>query len=145
MLDKDRILAKIDEVGSYLKEIKSCLPSDFQDYMDSNEGRRACERLLQISIECVIDICSLLVKGLKLGAPSDEDDIVNKLEKEKIISKNMSKTLKTMKGFRNILVHRYAEVDDELVFQFLKNSLGDFSKFKKVVLETLKAGTENKI
>jgi len=138
MLDEERILVKIDEMESYLEEIKEFIPKDFEEYTDSRESRRVCERLLQISIECVIDICSLLVKGLKLGAPSDEDDLFQKLKKKKAISGRMLDVLKGMKGFRNILVHRYAEVDDELVFKFLKRNLKDFQAFKKEVLNSLK-------
>jgi len=138
MLDEERILVKIDEMESYLEEIKEFIPKDFGEYTDSRESRRVCERLLQISIECVIDICSLLVKGLKLGAPSDEDDLFQKLKKKKAISGRMLDVLKGMKGFRNILVHRYAEVDDELVFKFLKRNLKDFQAFKKEVLNSLK-------
>ena len=39
-----------------------------------------------------------------------------------------------MKGFRNILVHRYSEVDDELVFIFLSKNLKDFNEFKKSII-----------
>ncbi|MBL7160439.1 MAG: DUF86 domain-containing protein [Candidatus Aenigmarchaeota archaeon] len=138
MLDEERILSKIDEINSYLEEMKDFIPKSFEDYMNSSENRRVCERLLQISIECVIDICSLMVKGLKLGAPSDEDDLFQKLKRKKIVSSKTLGLLKGMKGFRNILVHRYAEVDDELVFQFLKSNLGDFSAFKKEILNSLK-------
>jgi uncharacterized protein YutE (UPF0331/DUF86 family) len=93
--------------------------------------------LLQISIECIIDICTLLVKELKLGLPSEEEDLFEKLEKEGIIDLTMKNTLKRMKGFRNILVHRYAEVDDELVFENLDN-IKDFIKFRDQILNLLK-------
>ncbi|MBI4170406.1 MAG: hypothetical protein HY514_01835 [Candidatus Aenigmarchaeota archaeon] len=41
-------------------------------------------------------------------------------------------------------MHRYAEVDDELVFQFLENNLKDFSLFRKEVLHFLKSHKQNK-
>jgi uncharacterized protein YutE (UPF0331/DUF86 family) len=44
----------------------------------------------------------------------------------------MKEKLKTMRGFRNILVHRYAEVDDELVFDNLRN-INDFKEFRKEI------------
>ncbi len=40
-----------------------------------------------------------------------------------------------------MIVHRYGEVDDELVFQNLKHSLSDFETFKKEILEFLKSKT----
>ncbi len=137
-MDEERILKKLDEIDSYLKEINGFIPKNLEDYMNSIEKKRVCERLLQISIECVLDVCSLMEKGLKLGAPSDEDDVFQKLKNKNVISNKIFSKLKIMKGFRNILVHRYADVDDELVFNFLKRDIKDFSSFKKEVLSFLR-------
>ena len=136
-MDKKRILSKIDELNSYLDEIEKIKPSTFGEYKNSIEKKRANERLLQILIETIIDICNILVSGLKLGLPSDEDEVIKKLEKKKIISKEMSEILKDMKGFRNILVHKYGAVDDELVFEMLSERLNDFNKFKEEVLSKI--------
>ena len=106
MLDKDRILSKIDELRSYLRELRSIAPKDYLVYVSNLEKKRACERLLQIMIECVIDICLLLVKGLELGLPSEESDLFKKLKEARVIDEEMEEKLKRMKGFRNILVHR---------------------------------------
>jgi len=38
-------------------------------------------------------------------------------------------------SFRNILVHYYEKVEDEVVFSIFKNKLGDFFLFKKSILE----------
>ena len=137
-MDKEKILSKIDEIDNYLEELASIKPLDFKEYQNSIKDKRACERLLQISIESVIDICNILTSGLKLGLPSDEEDMFNKLEKKNILSKKMSKILKYMKGFRNILVHKYGVVDNELVFELLSERLEDFEEFKKEILRFLK-------
>lgn len=47
--------------------------------------------------------------------------------------------LRQMRGFRNILVHEYASVDDELVFKYVKTRQGDFEDFKEAVLKALKS------
>ena len=73
MVDRERILAKIDQLNRYLNELRQILPNNFEDYRKI-EKRRACERLLQVSIQCVIGICGLMVTGLRLGLPAEEDD-----------------------------------------------------------------------
>lgn len=75
---------------------------------------------MHILIECTIDICTLIVKGLRLGLPAEEEDVFEKLRGKEIISKKMQRKLKTMRGFRNILVHTYSGIDDRLVFENLK-------------------------
>lgn len=137
MLDRERILAKVDELDGYVKELQAIAPQSFTEYRRI-EKKRACERLLQIAVECVIDVCNLFVSGLRLGLPAEEDDLFEKLEQAGILSPRMKETVKEMKGFRNILVHEYGRIDDEIVYQATKTRLGDFADFKREVLEALK-------
>jgi len=137
MLDRDRILIKIDQLERYLKELREILPADFTGYQKI-EKRRACERLLQVSIEAVIDICHLLVAGLRLGIAAEEDDLFEKLKEAGIISLKTTEVLKEMKGFRNILVHEYARIDDKIVYEIARTRLADFEAFKQQILQYLK-------
>lgn len=136
MLDRERLLAKMDVLDGYLKELREILPSSFEGYKKI-EKRRACERLLQVSIECVIDICGLVVTGLRLGLPAEEDDLFEKLEQAGIISSSRKESLKKMKAFRNILVHEYGHIDDMIVYEVLQNNLNDFEIFKREILQTI--------
>ena len=138
MIDRERILGKVAELDSYLSELRQILPKSFDEYVRSIEKRRACERLLQIAVEAAIDICAMLVQGLRLGLPAEEDDVFEKLAQHGVLSQKMVETLRRMKGFRNILVHEYGRVDDRIVFDVAVNRLGDFEDFKREVLEALK-------
>ncbi|MBN2042390.1 MAG: DUF86 domain-containing protein [Candidatus Aenigmarchaeota archaeon] len=138
MLDKERILAKIDEMEGYSGELKGIIPDNYESYERSIEKKRACERLLHISVECVIDICNMVVVGMKMGLPDSEVDIFEKLEKNKIISRKVSDKLKKMRAFRNVLVHRYGHTDDRTIFDLLKNKLSDFREFSDEILKYLK-------
>ena len=137
MLDKERVLAKIDELEGYLRELEQVKPASLEEYKKI-EKKRSSERLLQLSIECMIDICALMVTGLRLGLPSEEDDLFERLEQAGIISPLMKETLRKMKAFRNILVHEYGRIDDQLVYELLQNKLGDFDTFKREILEAIR-------
>jgi len=39
MLDKNRILSKLDELGSYLMELEEVAPKNFEEYVGSIERR----------------------------------------------------------------------------------------------------------
>ena len=136
-MDEKRILSKIDELDSYLDELDKIKPSSFEEYESSIKDKRAVERLFQIMIETVLDICNIIISDLKLGLPSDEDEVFKKLLEKKIISKEITSILKEMKSFRNILVHKYGKVDDEKVFENLEK-LEDFDKFKEEILIFIK-------
>ena len=136
MVDRERILAKIDELDGYIRDLQTIAPRDLTTYRQI-EKKRACERLLQIAVECVIDICNLLVSGLRLGLPAEEDDLFEKLAQAGLLSLRMKETVRRMKGFRNILVHEYGAVNDTIVYQAVTTGLGDFAEFKKEILTAL--------
>ncbi|MGQ0811994.1 MAG: type VII toxin-antitoxin system HepT family RNase toxin [Nitrospiraceae bacterium] len=138
MLDRERILAKLDQLESDLGELRQIIPESFAEYMGKLEKRRACERVLQISIECMIDICGLIVAGLRLGLPAEEEDVFEKLEQAKLMSPAMLMTLRSMRGFRNILVHEYGGIDNSIVFKIATTKLQDLSTFQSEVLRVLR-------
>lgn len=45
----------------------------------------------------------------------------------------MRQKLKAMKGFRNIVVHRYGAIDDARAFSLLKEHIGNFALFRQEV------------
>ncbi len=137
MVDRERVLARLDELEALLRELRSIAPVRFDEYLGI-EKRRACERLLQIAIEAGIDTCALLVTGLRLGLPADEDDLFEKLARRGVVSSTMAETLRRMKGLRNLLVHEYGRINDQIVFETVRQRLGDFDAFRGEVLAFLR-------
>lgn len=93
---------------------------------------------LEFIIEDVIDVCNILNSDLSLGIPSDEDSIIKNLEDKKIISEELAEKIIQMKGFRNILVHRYGKINDKESFETIKENLNDFKIFKEEIVNFLK-------
>ena len=136
MLDRDRILVKLGELDGYLKELATVAPRTFAEYRRIDK-KRACERLLQICVESVVDVCHLFVRGLDLGLPAEEDDVFVKLEQAAVVSPELAALLRRMKGFRNILVHEYGAVDDEIVYETLLTAERDFTRFRREITDAL--------
>ena len=137
MVERERLLAKLEEIDAYVRELRTVAPAGFDDYREART-KRACERLLQIAIEAVIDVCGMLVKGLRLGLPAEEDDLFEKLAAGGVIPVPMAGTLQRMRRFRNVLVHEYVRVDDALALDVIQHRLGDFEDFKRAVLAFLR-------
>jgi len=72
-----------------------------------------------------------------LGLPAEEDDLFKKLLDARILSEEMGETLREMKGFRNILVHEYARVNDRLVYEAVRTKEEDFHSFQMGVVAYL--------
>ncbi len=94
---------------------------------------------MKFCIENVFDICAIINTDLELGVPRDDEDIIVNLVKNEILSEEIREKLKGMKGFRNIVVHRYGAIDDKLAFEILKENSGDFYAFTKRIEEFMGA------
>ena len=136
---KHRVLVKLDEMDRYLHELEELMPSSEEEYVQDLKTKRACEKTVQLAIETVIDMTQMIVSDNRLGVPKSEDDLIDILETKKIISKELFAKVKEMKGFRNILIHKYGEVDDALVYQFLTEEIDDFVLFKREIQEYLRS------
>jgi uncharacterized protein YutE (UPF0331/DUF86 family) len=137
-LDRERVLIKIDQLDGYLRELSTIAPRTRAEYTGT-EKKRACERLLQLSVEVVIDVCAILVAGLRLGLPAEEDDLIRRLAESGVLSSELADTVREMRAFRNVLVHEYARIDDELVFEAISRRDVDFVSFRQEVLDFLQA------
>ncbi len=73
----------------------------------------------------MIDICAILINIYKLGVPANEDNIFDLLIGK---LKNIE-NLKDMKKFRNVIVHKYGEIDNQIVFRYATEKMEDFNKF----------------
>jgi uncharacterized protein YutE (UPF0331/DUF86 family) len=100
--------------------------------------RRACEKTIESAIESMIDAAAIIVSSERLGLPTDEESIFDLLIEHNVIPETVAQKAKELKGFRNILIHRYADVDDELVYQHLRYRLSDFEAFREAVESFLK-------
>ena len=99
---------------------------------------------IEFAIEGILDICSVINADLGLGAPEIEDNILKNLETKKILSKKIVSIIQDMKKFRNLLVHRYGEVNDEIAFETISERLSDFDLIIKEIENVLKKYNGNR-
>lgn len=121
--ERKRILAKLDEMSKYVKELREMIPPE-EEYSKGLVRKRGCEKTVELAIDSLIDVAAMIVSSQKLGLPESEENIIDLLVGGKVITLQLGKKLKEMKGFRNILVHKYGKKDDSLVYKFLALELG---------------------
>jgi len=127
-------LAKLRQYQRYLKELKA---STIEEFTSDFKISGAAERYLQVAIECVIDVGNEIISSLQLQRPERYRDIPYILAQAKIIPKDHAETIALMIGFRNLLVHDYATINLDLVYEFLQTKLQDFENFIKYIVKWL--------
>ncbi len=59
------------------------------------------------------------------------------LSQQRVLDPNLALRLEDMAGFRNLLVHRYGDVDNLRVLDIIKNDLDDVLLFEKEIIQFL--------
>ena len=128
-----RIKDKLKELEKLVVEFENIIPQYFQEYEKDNIIKAACERYFERVSESIFDICKLLIKNEGVTIKDNEAETLFSL---KIIGVVFKDKLKRIKGMRNLIIHQYGEVDDELMFESIKNKLlKDTKEFIELVNE----------
>ena len=134
----DLIQSKIEKIKDSLRFVEENLPSSAEQLEDSRLIKNALYKEVEFAIELVLDICSLINAGLRLGVPETEENILTNLENKKVFDKKIIPLIREMKRFRNYLVHKYGDIDDSKVYKDIKEGLKDFELIIKEVEKFLR-------
>ncbi len=131
-----RIDDKIVEIENYLEELYKIFPDNFEEYKQNMEKRLACERLFEKIIGAIMDLAFIIIKEKSFKIPEVEKESFDILSKENIITEELSNKLQDAKSMRNLIVHEYGKIDDQLVFEAIRDELyGDIQNFIKKIKE----------
>ncbi len=137
MLDTEGIQARLDKLDEYSQILKELRGSAQSIFLTDYHLYGLAERYLQLSIECVLDIGTMLVTGLGLRRPERHQDVIQILIEAGVLSPELGARLTGIAGFRNILVHEYLQIDRNLVYQKLQEGVTDFEDFAAEVVRFL--------
>ncbi len=122
----ERILA---DIKSNVRALRDANDISWEVYRTDVRNRRFVERSLHIMIEAVIDVAQHIVSDEKLREPANYKDTFAVLAENKIVSIDNLKIYEKMAAFRNLIVHYYERIDDEVIFGIFKKHLNDFETF----------------
>jgi uncharacterized protein YutE (UPF0331/DUF86 family) len=80
------------------------------------------------AIESCIDIAQHICAAEGWGPPADNGDAMRLLGSHKVLTSDLADALRKAVGFRNVLVHKYIQVSDDIVTARLQD-LGDLERF----------------
>jgi len=105
----------------------------YADYISDTRLRKAIERTLHVAIEICLDIGRRLIATEGFRYPSDNQDVFRVLNEVEILPATLLPALVEMARFRNLIVHDYAQINNERVYHILQTRLGDFAAFAQAI------------
>lgn len=121
--------------------------SDVVDFLESEavaeDSVRAQRRWLDsikynfvVAIECCVDVGQHLCAVQGWGPPATNADTFRLLAAHGVLDDDLANRMARASGFRNVLVHEYVQVRDDLVVANLART-GDLRGFVRVVADWL--------
>ena len=138
------IKSKLKIIEENIDLVQKNFPNKLEEFRSLDLIKDGIYKRIEASIQEIIKICSIINSDFKLGIPSNRDEIISTLEEKEIISKELSAKIKKMKSFRNFLVHRYGQIQDEIAYEDIKNGFDVFILFKKEILKLIENLNEKK-
>lgn len=92
---------------------------------------------LQTSIEAIMDLTAMLVKDLGIQVKDDISNI-SEIVKKKNLEPELIEQLKKVNGLRNILVHHYYDIDEQIILDSIdevKDLLFQWLDIVEVILD----------
>ncbi|SPF46969.1 putative toxin-antitoxin system, antitoxin component [Syntrophobacter sp. SbD1] len=135
MVDKELVSRKLSRIRMYVDALRRAEDINWEKYRSDLRTRAFVERYVHLAIEEVIDVANHFVSFYKWREPTSYRDLFSILREYGVIPEDHLLTFQTMASFRNMLVHRYEAIDDELVFGIFIKHLGDFDLFIRLVTD----------
>ena len=110
-----------------LNEIKEWNITQYSDFKNSSLKINAVERALTVCVEIMIDVSERILAMEKM--PPRNSSIENFQELEKLNIIQSYDKYADMIRFRNFVVHRYENIDTEILFNIITKKINDFSAF----------------
>lgn len=129
MIMNRTVTRKLQELEECIRQLRKLQGYSYDEVADDMEKIWAIERGIQVSIQIIIDVGNYILASIGENHVENYTDIFDKLGQHGVLPSEFALEIRGMAGFRNILVHRYTEVDLKRVYHVLQNRLDDFMKY----------------
>jgi uncharacterized protein YutE (UPF0331/DUF86 family) len=122
---------KIENILRFLEKQLSVYRT-YQDWEDVR-SMLALERIVQTSMDSVLDVGNDLIDGFIMRDPGSYEDIVDILLDEKVITESMSLQFKKLLPLRKMLVQDYLDLTHEELSTAFKENYEAFAAYPEAV------------
>jgi uncharacterized protein YutE (UPF0331/DUF86 family) len=125
MVDKAILVAKVAQIEKCLNRVKCKRPPSLEKFEADADSRDVVLFNLMQAIQGCIDLAAHVVSDEGYGMAGSTQEFFYLLQNNQVISPALTESMYKAVGFRNLIVHEYAKIDFEQVYQISTHSLRD--------------------
>ena len=126
-VDRDKIEEKLIYIDNQIQLFES------QQSWNTAIEKAALERIVQMTIEAILDVGNSMIDGFIMRDPGSYDDIIDIMEDEKVITEEMSTSIKRIIGFRKNLQQDYTTVPHGEILTTFHLELTSLKRFSSYI------------
>ena len=119
--------SKLRFLEQTLADLESWPLGDLAEFARNSLLRRAVERALQLAVESMIDVAERILAAQHLEPADTATQSLKRLQEIGVLKD--AGRYGEMVRFRNFIVHRYEQIEPQIVFRLAKGKLGCFRDF----------------
>ena len=137
MVDSDLILAKAGSVKSHLNRVFEKCNVDLVDFLNDIDRQESVLFNIQMAVQNCIDIAAHIISEEGFGVPGSTTEMFYLLEKNGYLKHDLTETMVKAVGFRNLIVHEYAKLELEQVYEIARSDINDLNEYLKTIIKKL--------
>ncbi len=135
MVDRNILVAKITTIEKCLNKVKGKRPSSFKLFEADDDSQDLVLFNLMQAIQGCTDLAAHIVSDEGYGMAGSMHEFFYLLCGRGIISVRLQESMIKAVGFRNLIVHEYAKLDLERVYEIATDGLNDLEEFIAVIIK----------
>lgn len=137
MVDAEVVADKLRYINAYTNDLKQIRGMPKTEYVEDIIVQRAVERTFMNLIQSCIDLAQHIRASEGLSPSGTAKNEIESLGNAGILSHDVQGQMEEAVGFRNILAHRYGDVNHGVVYAVLHDDLHWFDQFQQEVAQWL--------
>jgi len=134
-INKEYIESRVREINDATKTLKEITSKNFSEL---TEYEKLAARYLIIQlVEAASSICLHILINMYNEKPEGFPECFTRLGSRNLISKELAAKLSSAARLRNLIVHRYWVIRDDIVYESVKSGIRDFEEFTSKVRSLL--------
>ncbi len=128
------LVARISRARKSIERLRRLAAIPWEDYSRDEDAQALAERHLHILLESILDLAAFIAARRGLARGPTYRDIVRSLIESRIIPSSFEKLALSIPGMRNILVHGYAEIRHDIVYETIRVELDRLAQLLQILL-----------
>jgi uncharacterized protein YutE (UPF0331/DUF86 family) len=132
-IDPIRVRELLGHINDATRRLRQLGAVSEEEFLADYRNTESAKYLFIVATEAAIDLCNHIVARRGGRAPRTYADCFTLLAELDVIDRDLAQRLGTMARFRNLLVHLYADIDNQRIYESIHTDLTDLDALRQQV------------